>query len=141
MDDVEKQTSCSPSRVPSIEAGAYEHLNRNSALQSPDVLLLPTTKDSHDGWSGWLTILGAFFALFCSFGQLNAFGTYQSWYSGHQLSSCSLSNISWIGSLQLWTFFVMVSYLDCQLGSRSMFRNEPRGDPWGAFLTHTARHP
>jgi hypothetical protein len=120
MDDVEKQTGCSPSRGPSIEAGAYDHLNRNSALQSPDALLLPTTTGPHEGWSGWLTILGAFFALFCSFGQLNAFGTYQSWYSDHQLSGHSPSSISWIGSLQLWTFFVMVNYLDCQLGSRSM---------------------
>lgn len=36
-----------------------------------------------------------------------AFGTFQSWYSGNQLSSMSSFNISWIGSLQLCVFFFM----------------------------------
>jgi hypothetical protein len=117
--DVEKQADCSVSRGPSIEAGAYEHLNRNSALQPPDALILPTNaKSSNDSWAGWLAIFGAFLALLCSFGQMNAFGTYQLWYSEHQLSGYSPSSISWIGSLQLWTFFFMVSYLQvgCQGG-------------------------
>ncbi|EKM49893.1 uncharacterized protein PHACADRAFT_265647 [Phanerochaete carnosa HHB-10118-sp] len=57
------------------------------------------------GWRAWLTVLGAFFALFCTFGQLSSFGTFQSWYSEHQLQDLSPSTISWIGSLQLWVFF------------------------------------
>lgn len=121
MDDEEKQAKCSTSRGPSIEAGAYEHLNRHSALLPPNALLLPTnTESSDEGWSGWLAVFGAFFALLCSFGQMNAFGTYQSWYSDHQLSSHSPSSISWIGSLQLWTFFFMVSYFRRQCGLRSI---------------------
>ncbi|PFH53268.1 hypothetical protein AMATHDRAFT_137721 [Amanita thiersii Skay4041] len=52
-----------------------------------------------------LTVFGAFVALFCTFGQMNAFGTFQSWYSTHQLQHMSPSTISWIGSLQLWFFF------------------------------------
>lgn len=108
MEDMEKQADCSSFRGPSIETGAYENLNRHSALQPPNALLLPTnTKNPDGGWSGWLAVLGAFLALFCSFGQMNAFGTYQSWYSDHQLSSHSQFSISWIGSLQLWTFFFM----------------------------------
>lgn len=108
MEDVEKQADCSSFRGPSIETGAYENLNRHSALQPPDALLLPTNmKTSEGGWAGWLAVFGAFLALFCSFGQMNAFGTYQSWYSDHQLSGYSQFSISWIGSLQLWTFFFM----------------------------------
>ncbi|EGO23354.1 hypothetical protein SERLADRAFT_469179, partial [Serpula lacrymans var. lacrymans S7.9] len=38
---------------------------------------------------------------------MNAFGTFQSWYSDHQLSQFSAFTISWIGSLQLWVFFFM----------------------------------
>ena len=57
----------------------------------------------------WLTVFGAFLALFCSFGQLNSFGTFQSWYSGHQLAHMQPTTISWIGSIQLWVFFVSVS--------------------------------
>ncbi|KAL0960544.1 hypothetical protein HGRIS_005582 [Hohenbuehelia grisea] len=53
----------------------------------------------------WLTVFGAFMALFCTFGQINAFGTFQAWYSTHQLSHLAPSTISWIGSLQLWILF------------------------------------
>ncbi|KAI0738828.1 MFS general substrate transporter [Daedaleopsis nitida] len=57
------------------------------------------------GARAWLTVLGAFLALFCSFGQLNSFGTFQTWYAEHQLHTLAPSTISWIGSLQLWVFF------------------------------------
>lgn len=108
MEDVEKQADCSSFRGPSIETGAYENLNRHSALQPPNALLLPTNMKRPDGvWAAWLAVFGAFLALFCSFGHMNAFGTYQSWYSDHQLSNYSQFSISWIGSLQLWTFFFM----------------------------------
>ena len=62
------------------------------------------------GWRAWLTVLGSFLALMCTFGQLNSFGTFQSWYSDHQLSNLAPSTISWIGSAQLWVFFVVVSW-------------------------------
>ncbi|KAI0629928.1 MFS general substrate transporter [Trametes polyzona] len=57
------------------------------------------------GAAAWLTVFGAFLALFSSFGQLNSFGTFQTWYAEHQLSHLPASTISWIGSLQLWMFF------------------------------------
>ncbi|KZT69532.1 MFS general substrate transporter [Daedalea quercina L-15889] len=64
------------------------------------------TEDAVEGGTkGWLTVFGSFLALFCTFGQLNSFGTFQSWYADHQLSHESPSVISWIGSLQLWVFF------------------------------------
>ena len=63
------------------------------------------------GRDGWLTVFGAFLALFCTFGQLNAFGTFQTWYAEHQLHDLSPSTISWIGSLQLWIFFFSVSLM------------------------------
>jgi hypothetical protein len=63
---------------------------------------------SSSGARAWLTILGAFLALFCTFGQINAFGTLESWYAHHQLQHLSPSTISWIGSLQLWVFFFAV---------------------------------
>ncbi|KAJ6549934.1 MFS general substrate transporter [Mycena capillaripes] len=54
---------------------------------------------------GYLAVFGAFMALFCTFGQMNAFGTFQAWYAEHQLSYLEPSTIAWIGSLQLWVFF------------------------------------
>ncbi|KAI1790846.1 MFS general substrate transporter [Ganoderma leucocontextum] len=66
-------------------------------------------EDFHDfsdgGAAAWLTVLGSFLALFCSFGQMNAFGTFQSWYTTHQLHDLHPSTIAWIGSVQLWVFF------------------------------------
>ncbi|KAI0629937.1 MFS general substrate transporter [Trametes polyzona] len=57
------------------------------------------------GLKAWLTVLGAFLALFCTFGQLNSFGTFQTWYAEHQLRELPPSTIAWIGSIQLWVFF------------------------------------
>ncbi|PIL34880.1 MFS general substrate transporter [Ganoderma sinense ZZ0214-1] len=57
------------------------------------------------GTRAWLAVFGAFLALFCTFGQLNSFGTFQTWYHEHQLSALPASTIAWIGSLQLWVFF------------------------------------
>ena len=64
---------------------------------------------SDGGLAAWLTVLGAFLALFCSFGQMNAFGTFQSWYTTHQLHDLQPSTVAWIGSVQLWVFFFSVS--------------------------------
>lgn len=79
---------------------------------------LKSSLDQHEysdpvdgGVRAWLTVLGGFIALFCSFGQLNAFGTFQAWYATHQLSHLHPSTISWIGSLQLWVFFFSVRVL------------------------------
>ncbi|KAL6308821.1 MFS general substrate transporter [Sparassis latifolia] len=57
------------------------------------------------GLTAWLTVFGAFLALFSSFGQMSAFGTFQSWYAAHQLQHMNADAISWIGSIQLWVFF------------------------------------
>ena len=64
---------------------------------------------SDGGLAAWLTVFGAFLALFCSFGQMNAFGTFQSWYTTHQLHDLHPSTVAWIGSVQLWVFFFSVS--------------------------------
>lgn len=56
-----------------------------------------------------LTVFGGFIALFCTFGQMNSFGTFHSYYLRHQLQHLTPSKISWIGSLQLWVFFFSVS--------------------------------
>jgi MFS family permease len=53
-----------------------------------------------------MTVLGAFVALFAAFGQSMAFGSFQLWYSQNQLVDYTASEISWIGSVQLWVFFI-----------------------------------
>ncbi|KAH7925197.1 MFS general substrate transporter [Leucogyrophana mollusca] len=63
------------------------------------------------GTHGYLTILGGFLNCFAMWGQINAFGSYQVWYLEHQLSNRSASEISWIGTLQLWVLFVSGSII------------------------------
>lgn len=88
-----------------------------SEIDKDDQTSLPPSTTTQDdefpdgGWAAWLTVLGAFLALLCTFGQLTSFGTFQSWYSTHQLQHLPPSTISWIGSLQLWVFFFSVSQL------------------------------
>lgn len=61
------------------------------------------------GAKAWIQILGSFFVLFATWGLVNSFGVYQTYYEGHTQfwpsssspsSSSSSSAISWIGSLQ-----------------------------------------
>lgn len=111
--DMEKAQRLSCISLPSIEKA--ESILTATAVEEPSSPLEKkvdgffSDEDIDGGWRAWLTVLGSFLALMCTFGQLNSFGTFQSWYSDHQLSHLAPSTISWIGSAQLWVFFVSVS--------------------------------
>lgn len=110
--DIEKCDQLSVPSFPTIkpESIVSQVSLSDQATQSPSV----ASQDDEfpdGGWEAWLTVLGAFLALLCTFGQLTSFGTFQSWYSSHQLHSLAPSTISWIGSLQLWVFFFSVSHV------------------------------
>ena len=113
--------------LPDIESPASSHPSLPPKQKQP-IREIPT-------WRRWLVVLGAFLALFCTFGQLSAFGTFLSWYSNNQLSSYSPSEISWIGSLQLWVFFFSVSTLIIYDAIVKILRYSIRGQSWGAPLT------
>lgn len=87
---------------------------------------------SEGGWRANVTVLGAFVALFFSFGQMNAFGTFQAWYAGHQLQHLPASTISWIGSLQLWMFFFSVRLYTYVTGYQFIWRMQ--GAPIGRLF-------
>lgn len=52
------------------------------------------------GVKAWLQVLGSFFIFFNTWGIVNTFGAYQTYYETGILSSSTPSDISWIGSLQ-----------------------------------------
>lgn len=84
------------------------------------------------GYKAYMTVLGAAFALFSGFGQMNAFGTFQTYYEEHHLSHLSPATISWIGSLQLWVFFFSVRLINqvdqtVKLSSTSRLQGGPIG--------------
>ncbi|KAF7345139.1 putative transporter MCH4 [Mycena sanguinolenta] len=103
-------------RMASLEEGEGEGSDVRPSLEDKEIATqsdrasssyhLNSTPHSPEGSTrGYLTMFGAFMALFCTFGQMNAFGTFQTWYAEHQLSHLEPSTIAWIGSLQLWVFF------------------------------------
>ncbi|OBZ67723.1 Riboflavin transporter MCH5 [Grifola frondosa] len=107
MVDIEKcATKESDARLESIASVTV--VDDHSSALPRSSLLVAGQKESDPadgGVQAWLTVFGAFMALFCTFGQLNSFGTFQSWYAEHQLRHLPPSTIAWIGSLQLWVFF------------------------------------
>lgn len=50
------------------------------------------------GTTAWLQVLGGYFLFFNTWGLINAFGVFQTYYSGHLLTNKSNSTISWIGT-------------------------------------------
>ncbi|KAG5728432.1 Riboflavin transporter MCH5 [Termitomyces sp. T112] len=54
------------------------------------------------GRDAWMTIAGTWLTQFCTYGYLSAFGVYQDYYTREFLRSRSPSDISWIGSFQLF---------------------------------------
>jgi MFS family permease len=51
------------------------------------------------GFVAWLQVACGFFAMFNSWGIVNAFGAYQQYYESNRLSNETSSTISWIGSI------------------------------------------
>ncbi|KAI0380341.1 MFS general substrate transporter [Hypomontagnella monticulosa] len=61
----------------------------------------PNTSEVPDGGlDAWLQVLGAFVVMLTTWGLINSFGVYQTYYETVLLTSNSSSQISWIGSLQ-----------------------------------------
>ncbi|KAI1196278.1 major facilitator superfamily domain-containing protein [Nemania serpens] len=58
------------------------------------------------GWFAWLQVVGAFCVYLNTWGMLNSFGVFQTYYELNALSSQSAFTISWIGSTQSAIFFV-----------------------------------
>ncbi|KAI0728962.1 major facilitator superfamily domain-containing protein [Fomitopsis betulina] len=65
--------------------------------------LSPETPDG--GLQAWLSVLGGFLVCVATFGYSNSFGVYQDYYVLKGASSSS--NVSWIGSLQLFFMFAV----------------------------------
>ncbi|KID95136.1 Major facilitator superfamily domain, general substrate transporter, partial [Metarhizium majus ARSEF 297] len=60
----------------------------------------PAADIPNGGVQAWLHVLGAFMLYFNTWGILNTFGAFQTFYSSGTLFTQTSSNISWIGSIQ-----------------------------------------
>lgn len=61
------------------------------------------------GFKAWLQVVGAFLLFFNTWGILNTFGVYQTYYESGQLFAASSSDISWIGSVQAFCVLIIGS--------------------------------
>ncbi|GMK59769.1 hypothetical protein CspeluHIS016_0803750 [Cutaneotrichosporon spelunceum] len=61
-------------------------------------------EEADGGRAAWMTLAGAFCAMFVQFGLNNAFGVFQAYYEAHQLSHYSSSTIGWLGGVQQFLF-------------------------------------
>ncbi|KAH8698664.1 monocarboxylate transporter [Talaromyces proteolyticus] len=57
------------------------------------------------GHKAWLTVLAGWLTLFSTIGVISGFSVFESYYSTTELSTYTPSEISWIGSLQIWGCF------------------------------------
>ncbi|KAF8512199.1 MFS general substrate transporter [Gautieria morchelliformis] len=59
------------------------------------------------GWVGWLTVIGGTMVLFSTFGAIQSFGVFQDYYTRVSLDNKTASDVSWIGSFQVFLLFAM----------------------------------
>lgn len=59
------------------------------------------------GLVSWLQVLGAFFLFFNSWGIVNTFGVYQTYYESNLLAKETPSAISWLGSIQAFLLMLV----------------------------------
>lgn len=90
-----------PEQLPSVGKSSYDAMT-GSAPEAP-APALPEFPEG--GRQAWLTVLGGFLILFCTFGTVQSFGVYQDYYSRVLLSERTASDISWIGSMQTFLLF------------------------------------
>ncbi|KAL0959327.1 hypothetical protein HGRIS_014588 [Hohenbuehelia grisea] len=95
-------STTAPSPDPEKQAGSVATSNEGGAASAP---AKPALTFPEGGTAGWLTVLGAALILFSTFGAALSFGVFQDYYTREFLSEHTPSEISWIGSAQLFLDF------------------------------------
>ncbi|KAJ7672542.1 MFS general substrate transporter [Mycena polygramma] len=94
---------------PSMSSTAHSTANDQEKQASPELKDLPASTSAitfpEGGVSGWLTVLGSALILFSTFGVSLSFGVLEDHYTRIFLNDSSASDVSWIGSMQLFLDF------------------------------------
>ncbi|PPR01202.1 hypothetical protein CVT26_016083 [Gymnopilus dilepis] len=90
-------------KVGDVEARAAPAPEEGSA--PPQVPQSPSFPEG--GLRAWLTVFGGMLVTFCTFGVVQSFGVYQDYYTRVSLTEHSASQISLIGSLQVFFVFAL----------------------------------
>ncbi|TBU44847.1 major facilitator superfamily domain-containing protein [Dichomitus squalens] len=84
---------------PPEERSVNDELKTTSPITSPSF--------PEGGLRAWLTVLGGSMVVMCTFGIVQSFGVFQDYYTRVSLEEHSPSQISWIGSFQLFLLFAV----------------------------------
>ncbi|EAW12156.1 putative MFS monocarboxylate transporter [Aspergillus clavatus NRRL 1] len=98
--DKQSATSSPPSTLPVEESDGEKGVAPVQETPSPP-------PPPNGGMVAWLQVVGAFFLFFNSWGVVNTFGVYQTYYETTLLAGHSPSSISWIGTVQGFLLFVV----------------------------------
>ncbi|KAF3089190.1 hypothetical protein TWF569_007268 [Orbilia oligospora] len=88
---------------PDIEEGTI--VGDDPALDTEKQEVPPEITFPDGGLQAWLIVLGTAISMFCSFGYVNAFGVYESYYLTVILKDKTADDIAWIGSIQIAFIF------------------------------------
>ncbi|KAF7860283.1 hypothetical protein EAF04_008411 [Stromatinia cepivora] len=91
------------------------------AEELPRVAPNPHADIPNGGVVAWLQVVGSFFLFFNSWGIVNMFGAFQTFYENDLLSHESPSNVSWIGSIQAF-LLLLVGVITGPLFDAGLFR-------------------
>ncbi|KAJ7101928.1 MFS general substrate transporter [Mycena epipterygia] len=83
---------------------------KRQSVEKPTPAVPPLAFDQ-GGLRAWLTVAGSAISLFATFGVALSFGIFQDYYTREFLSGQTPSDISWIGSVQLFLDFAMAGRL------------------------------
>lgn len=115
----EREKSIAPQAIEAENLGSSE--KRSDLANEPEAPILPATTDSEcpdGGREAWLVVVGGWLGLFCTFGLITTVGVFLDYYQAQPLASYSVSQISWITSLQV---FLQVGGQALVCGCRLLF--------------------
>ncbi|KIM60262.1 hypothetical protein SCLCIDRAFT_1217038 [Scleroderma citrinum Foug A] len=93
--------------APSVDSKiSFDSLPTLSLGFEPERPTLPNPPDFPDGGlRAWSVVIGALLMSFATFGWVNSFGVFQTYYQKHTFQNYSASSIAWIGSIQYGLIF------------------------------------
>lgn len=114
----EEQFQLRSSREADADAEAFVKEVPQGSKPGPPMRLPPP----NGGFVAWLHVAGGFMLFFNTWGLLNAFGVFQTYYESGALFKRSSSDISWIGAIQA-TMLLLVGFITGPIYDRGYLRS------------------
>ncbi|KAL1870544.1 hypothetical protein VTK73DRAFT_2583 [Phialemonium thermophilum] len=92
---------------PTPETTGLEGGGGNSSDGTTELTPPPADSIPDGGLQAWIQVLGSWVTLIATWGLVNSFGVFQTYYETQLLPTTSSSDISWIGSLQASLLFLV----------------------------------